>query len=41
MRTPTADRSPIASRLVGSYDEQCVVLYAETIPLLVIDRNGE
>ena len=30
-----ADRSPIADSLVGSYDEQCVVLYEETIPLLV------
>ena len=30
-----SDRSPIASRLGGSYDEQCVVLYEETIPLLV------
>ena len=30
-----ADRSPLAGRLVGSYDEQCVVLYEETIPLLV------
>ncbi|MBK5332922.1 MAG: hypothetical protein JJD93_13175 [Ilumatobacteraceae bacterium] len=30
-----AGRSPIADRLVGSYDEQCVVLYEETIPLLV------
>ena len=29
------ERSPIASALVGSYDEQCVVLYEETIPLLV------
>jgi hypothetical protein len=29
------ERSPIGSSLVGSYDEQCVVLYAETIPLLV------
>ena len=25
----------IAGALVGSYDEQCVVLYEETIPLLV------
>jgi hypothetical protein len=30
-----ADRSPIAGRLVGSYDAQCVVLYEETLPLLV------
>ena len=30
-----ADRSPLDARLVGSYDEQCVVLYEETIPLLV------
>ena len=30
-----ADRSPIAHRLVGSYDEQCVALYEETLPLLV------
>ena len=30
-----SDRSPLAGRLVGSYDEQCVVLYEETIPLLV------
>ena len=30
-----ADRSPLAARLLGSYDEQCVVLYEETIPLLV------
>jgi hypothetical protein len=30
-----ADRSPIADSLVGSYDEQCVALYEETIPLLV------
>ena len=30
-----ADRSPIADRLVGSYDEQSVALYTETIPLLV------
>jgi hypothetical protein len=29
------DRSPLAHRLVGSYDQQCVVLYEETIPLLV------
>lgn len=29
------DRSPIADRLVGSYDEQCAVLYTEMIPLLV------
>lgn len=29
------ERSPIASALVGSYDEQCVALYEETIPLLV------
>ncbi|MEO8263894.1 MAG: DUF6687 family protein [Ilumatobacteraceae bacterium] len=30
-----AERSPIAQSLVGSYDEQCVVLYDETVPLLV------
>ncbi len=30
-----AERSPIASSLVGSYDEQCVVLYSETLPMLV------
>jgi hypothetical protein len=30
-----ADRSPLDGRLTGSYDEQCVVLYEETIPLLV------
>jgi hypothetical protein len=30
-----ADRSPLAGRLAGSYDEHCVVLYEETIPLLV------
>ena len=30
-----SDRSPIADRLVGSYDTQCVVLYEETLPLLV------
>ena len=29
------DRSPLAGHLVGPYDEQCVVLYAETLPLLV------
>lgn len=29
------ERSPIADRLVGSYDDQCAVLYAEMIPLLV------
>jgi hypothetical protein len=29
------DRSPLASRLAGPYDQQCVVLYEETIPLLV------
>ena len=28
-------RSPIAGRLVGPYDDQCVVLYEETLPLLV------
>ncbi|MEY2401487.1 MAG: hypothetical protein QOJ08_1598 [Ilumatobacteraceae bacterium] len=28
-------RSPIAASLVGSYDDQCVVLYEETLPLLV------
>lgn len=30
-----AERSPIAQSLVGSYDDQCVVLYEETVPLLV------
>ncbi len=30
-----ADRSPLGERLAGSYDEQCVVLYEETLPLLV------
>ncbi|MGZ4761901.1 MAG: DUF6687 family protein [Ilumatobacteraceae bacterium] len=30
-----SDRSPLANRLAGSYDQQCVVLYEETIPLLV------
>jgi hypothetical protein len=30
-----AERSPIADRLVGSYDAQCVVLYEATLPLLV------
>jgi hypothetical protein len=30
-----ADRSPIAHRLVGPYDAQCVALYEETLPLLV------
>ena len=29
------ERSPIADQLVGSYDDQCAVLYAETIPLLL------
>ena len=29
------DRSPLAHRLAGSYDQQCVVLYEETIQLLV------
>jgi hypothetical protein len=29
------DRSPIAASLSGSYDDQCVVLYEETLPLLV------
>jgi hypothetical protein len=29
------ERSPIAERLTGSYDDQCVALYEETIPLLV------
>jgi hypothetical protein len=29
------ERSPIAERLTGSYDFQCVALYEETIPLLV------
>jgi hypothetical protein len=29
------ERSPIADRLTGSYDAQCVALYEETIPLLV------
>lgn len=37
-----AERSPIADRLVGSYDDNCVVLYEETIPLLAsIAANGE
>lgn len=36
------DRSPIASSLVGSYDEQCVVLYEETLPLLIaMAEDGE
>jgi hypothetical protein len=30
-----SERSPIADVLVGSYDEQCVALYEQTIPLLV------
>jgi hypothetical protein len=30
-----SDRSPIARSLVGSYDDQCAVLYEETLPLLV------
>ena len=30
-----AERSPLADRLGGSYDQQCVVLYEETLPLLV------
>ena len=29
------DRSPLAGQLTGPYDQQCVVLYEETIPLLV------
>ena len=29
------ERSPLAHRLGGSYDQQCVVLYEETLPLLV------
>ncbi|HZX56646.1 MAG TPA: DUF6687 family protein, partial [Ilumatobacteraceae bacterium] len=29
------ERSPIAKRLTGSYDAQCVALYEEAIPLLV------
>ena len=29
------DRSPLASRLTGSYDQQCALLYEETLPLLV------
>jgi len=29
------ERSPIAQRLTGSYDEQCVALYEETLPLLI------
>ena len=33
------ERSPIAGRLVGSYDDKCVVLYEEMIPLLVADRR--
>jgi hypothetical protein len=37
-----ADRSPLDGRLGGSYDEQCVVLYEETIPLLVeMAVNGQ
>jgi hypothetical protein len=36
-----ADRSPIASSLVGSYDQQCVVLYEETLPLLVAMAEDE
>jgi hypothetical protein len=36
------DRSPIAASLVGSYDDQCAVLYEETLPLLVpIAVHGE
>ena len=30
-----SDRSPLAHRLDGSYDQQCMVLYQETLPLLV------
>lgn len=30
-----ADRSPIAAQISGPYDAQCVVLYEETLPLLV------
>jgi hypothetical protein len=33
------ERSPIATSLVGSYDEQCVVLYTETLPLLISMAN--
>jgi len=29
------ERSPIADRLTGSYDAQCVALYEETLPLLI------
>ena len=29
------ERSPIGTSLLGSYDEQCVILYTETLPLLV------
>jgi hypothetical protein len=37
-----SDRSPIADRLVGSYDAQCVVLYEETLPLLLsIATDGD
>ena len=37
-----AERSPIADRLVGSYDDTCVVLYEEVIPLLVaIATDGD
>ena len=36
------ERSPIAERLTGSYDEQCVALYEETLPLLIsIATEGE
>ena len=35
-----SERSPIASSLVGTYDEQCVVLYSETLPLLVSIATG-
>jgi len=30
-----SERSPIADRLTGSYDAQCVALYEHTIPLLI------
>ena len=37
-----AEQSPISDRLVGSYDENCVVLYEEMIPMLVsIAADGE
>jgi hypothetical protein len=36
------ERSPIAERLTGSYDAQCVALYEETLPLLIsIATEGE